>query len=148
MRHFMMRRLTFAAHLNSGNSALTTTRYFRLMAMSALQMFWSLSITIYTFWFTTITLSFRPWKNWGFVHSDFLRVDQFLSIYAPTLILRSFNASWWLLPISTFIFIAFFSFGQDAIDEYKRSIRAFKTTILRIPRAVKGMKLLSSASSE
>ncbi len=147
LRHFLARRLTFAAHLSSCNSALTTSRYFRLIAMSAFQMFWSLAITIYTLWFTILNLPFRPWTNWEHVHSDFLRVDQYPALFTPPIILRAFNASWWLTPISTFLFVAFFSFGRDAMEEYKRCLMLFKTHILRIPQVVKGMKLPERFSS-
>ena len=147
LRHFMMRRLTFAAHLSSGNSALTTSRYLRLMAMSALQIFWSLGITVYVLWLTILNLPFRPWTDWDDVHSDFLRIDQYPTAFTPPIILRAFNASWWLIPASTFLFVAFFSFGRDAVDEYKKCLLYFKIHILHVPEAIKNMKLPIGASS-
>lgn len=82
LRHFMLRRLSFAAHLNSSNAALTLSRYLRLMTMAALQMVWSITITSYALAFTSMTLQIRPWTTWDDVHSDWLRVDAFPDIFA------------------------------------------------------------------
>ncbi|KIM42058.1 hypothetical protein M413DRAFT_445229 [Hebeloma cylindrosporum] len=140
LRHFMMRRLSFAAHLNSSNSALTTSRYMRLMLMSAFQMFWSLVITSYALWFTVTAVPIRPWTTWDDVHSDFLRIDLFPAAFTPALVSRAFYVLWWLVPASTFLFVAFFSFGKDAVDEYKKCISWFTTTVLRLPKPLKGSK--------
>ncbi|KDR78094.1 hypothetical protein GALMADRAFT_118997 [Galerina marginata CBS 339.88] len=120
LRHFMARRLTFAAHLDASSSALTTSRYLRLMTMAALQMVWSITVTSYALWFTVIAVPIRPWTTWSDVHSDWLRVDLYPDAFTPDQVKRSFYVLWWLVPISTFLFIAFFAFGKDAIDEYKK----------------------------
>ncbi|KAF9468421.1 GPCR fungal pheromone mating factor [Collybia nuda] len=131
LRHFMQRRVSFAAHLTTTHSALTTSRYLRLMLMSVLQMVWSLAITSYALWFTTISIPIRPWTTWDDVHSDFLRVDTFLTIFTLPKIITSFYILWWTVPASTFIFVAFFAFGRDALDEYKKCFMWFRTTVLR-----------------
>lgn len=40
LHHFIIRRITFARHLRNSNSALTPSRYFRLMSMALVQIFW------------------------------------------------------------------------------------------------------------
>jgi len=132
LRHFMQRRLSFAAHLSS-NSAFTTSRYLRLMAMSATQMVWSISMTIYALWFNLIAGPIRPWTTWSDVHSDWLRIDTFLEEFTPPFILKTFCVLWWVVPASTLLFVAFFSFGKDALDEYKKCFSWFKTHVLRRP---------------
>ncbi len=127
----MIRRMTFAAHLNSSKSALTISRYFRLMLMSIMQMIWSLAVTCYTLWFTTIGIPIRTWDNWKHVHSDFLRVDQYPVILLPPLVARAYYFLWWLVPASTIIFVAFFAFGREAVEDYKKWFLWFRRNVLR-----------------
>lgn len=127
----MLRRISFTAHLNASRSSLTTSRYLRLMLMAALQMVWSLTTTAYALWFTVIAVPLRPWTTWADVHSNFLRIDQFPSILTPPTILTGYYVLWWIVPTSTFIYVAFFAFGREAVDEYKKCFVWFRTHILR-----------------
>ncbi|KAJ7278692.1 GPCR fungal pheromone mating factor [Mycena rebaudengoi] len=131
LRHFVQRRITFAAHLDATHSALTTSRYLRLMLMSILQMIWSISLTIFTLWFTTVSIPIRPWTTWADVHSNFSRVDQYPYLFTPQVILAGYYALWWTIPASTFIFVAFFAFGHDALAEYAKCFLWFRRTVLR-----------------
>ncbi|KAJ2936223.1 hypothetical protein H1R20_g872, partial [Candolleomyces eurysporus] len=129
LRQFVVRRLTFAAHLQASNSAFTTSRYLRLISMAAIQMAGAITITSYALWFTSIAMPLRPWTSWDDVH--FLRVDQYLTRIVPPALTRPFYISWWFTPISTFIFVAFFSFGKDALDEYKNCFAWIRTKVFR-----------------
>nr|AAO17256.1 pheromone receptor [Coprinopsis cinerea] len=135
LRHFVVRRLTFAAHLNSSKSGLTTSRYMRLIAMAATQMVWSVTVTSYSLWFTSVSIPLRPWTNWDDVHSDFGRVDQFLDFFTPSHIKRSFYVLWWMVPITAFLFVLFFAFGKDATDEYKKCFVWVKVNVFRMDSA-------------
>ncbi|RXW13915.1 hypothetical protein EST38_g11939 [Candolleomyces aberdarensis] len=152
LRHFVVRRLTFAAHLQASNSALTTSRYLRLMSMAAIQMVGAITITSYALWFTSIAMPLRPWTNWDDVHSDFLRVDQYLTRFVPPALTRPFYISWWFTPISTFIFVAFFSFGKDALDEYKKCFTWIRTKVFRrsqtSEKSKKGLGFVNLPSSD
>lgn len=130
LRHFMIRRVAFAAHLTSSNSALTTSRYLRLMTMAALQMVWSITVTSYALWFTVLAVPIRPWTTWSDVHSDWLRIDLFPDAFTPDFVKRAFYVLWWLVPISTFLFVSFFAFGKDAMDEYRKCFVWFRVNIL------------------
>jgi len=141
----MLRRLTFATHLSSSNSPFTTSRYIRLMAMASVQMFWSLTTTSYALWFTTISIPLRPWTSWNDVHSDFLRVDKFPRISTPPLILRAFYVLWWLPIASTFLFVVFFAFGKDAMDEYKKCFSWINIYVFRLSSTSKGFVKFSSS---
>ncbi|KAF7421282.1 hypothetical protein PC9H_011804 [Pleurotus ostreatus] len=131
LRHFLRRRVTFALHLQASNSALTTSRYFRLMSMALAQMFAIIAVTAYTLWFTLIAVPIRPYTSWADVHSDWLRIDQYLTKFTPPLVVRSFYALWWMVPLSTFLFVAFFAFGQEALDEYKKCFMWLISVIFR-----------------
>jgi pheromone a factor receptor len=138
LRHFIRRRLSFAAHLSSSNSALTPSRYIRLMTMAALQMVWSISATVYALIFMFVSGSLRPWTTWADVHSDWLRVDAFPDAFAPPFVRRAFYVLWWIIPISTFLFVVFFSFGKDAMDEYKKCGNWVCTKVFRQDSSTSG----------
>ncbi|KAF8809920.1 STE3-domain-containing protein [Phlegmacium glaucopus] len=131
LRHFMIRRLSFAAHLNASSSGLTTSRYLRLMTMASFLMVWSITITSYQFWFTLKTNQLRPWTTWSDVHSDWLRIGLFPALFTPEFVAKFFYIAWWPVPISTFLFVAFFSFGKDATDEYRKCLLWLRVNILR-----------------
>jgi len=130
LRHFVIRRLTFAAHLESAHPSLNTSRYLRLTAMAMMQMVWSLCITISTLIVTSQTVPLRPWTHWADVHSDWLRVDKLSLVFTPADVERSYAVLWWLIPISTFIFVGFFAFGKEAVDEYTKCIMWVKRRFL------------------
>jgi Pheromone A receptor len=140
LRHFMLRRISFAAHLQTSNSALTTSRYLRLMLMSAMQMVWSVTVTSYTLWFTTISIPMRPWTNWADVHSDWLRIDTYATVFTPQIVITTYYILWWTIPASTIIFVGFFAFGRDAVGEYKRCFVWFRTRVLRLDAGNKSTK--------
>lgn len=146
LRHFIRRRIIFAAHLST-HSALTTSRYLRLILMSILQMFWSLTATSYTLAFTAMNVPLRPWTTWAEVHSDFSRIDQYPAILIPAFVDRSYHGLWWMIPASTFIFVAFFSFGQDAIEEYKKCLAWLWARILSCKPTCGLTKTISSITS-
>ncbi|KAG6807824.1 Pheromone B beta 1 receptor, partial [Tephrocybe sp. NHM501043] len=73
----------------------------------------------------------RPWTTCADVHSDFLRIDRYPVRFTPQEVLTSYYVLWWMVPISTFIFVVFFAFGRDAVEEYKRCWLWFRTRILR-----------------
>ncbi|KAG1751797.1 pheromone A receptor-domain-containing protein [Suillus lakei] len=118
--HFMRRRATFTRHVGTSRNGLTTSRYFRLMLMAVVEMIWNIVVTSYTLWFSTMDM--RPWTNWDDVHSNFSRVDLYASAFTPQIVITNFYLVWWVVPTSTFIFVAFFAFGKDAVDEYKACI--------------------------
>ncbi|KAH9919595.1 GPCR fungal pheromone mating factor [Fomitopsis serialis] len=115
--HFFRRRATFAKHLQSNSSALTPSRYFRLMAMALVEMFWGLLITALNTWFSYRD-GLRPWISWSNTHSDFSRIGQFPTVTIPqqTLVMAYFL--WWAVPVSAYLFFIFFAFGQDTAQSY------------------------------
>jgi pheromone a factor receptor len=131
LRHFIIRRLTFAAHLQASKSALTTSRYLRLVAMASVQIVGSITITSYNVWFTSMAIPIRPWTNWADVHSDFGRIDQFPIRFTPEIVQSGFYVVWWMVPIPTFLFVTFFAFGNDAIEEYKKCFLWIKEKVFR-----------------
>jgi len=128
--HFIRRRMSFAAHLQNSNSALTTHRYLRLMAMAVTEILWGTALTAFNLC-NNIESGLRPWISWQNVHSDWLRVDLFAFIELPPSYIHSMFLLWWAMPASAYIFFLFFGFGEEARKEYGQVIGAFRKHILR-----------------
>jgi hypothetical protein len=60
--------------------------------------------------------------------------------------LKAYYILWWAAPISSFIFVAFFMAGKDAVDEYKAYFKWFTNTVLK-RRAGAGSKGAFPSSS-
>lgn len=130
LRHFIKRRLAFASHLQTTNSALTTSRYFRLMAMAIVQMVWTSVVLATNMWFT-LRPGLRPWISWEDVHFNFSYVGQFPTVFIPRTILRFMFFCWWTIPISSVLFFIFFAFGKDAVKEYKACFNWIMRVVFR-----------------
>ncbi|KAL4249737.1 G-protein coupled receptor 4 family protein [Abortiporus biennis] len=115
--HFFRRRATFARHLSGTSSGLSPSRYFRLMTMAIVLMFWTLFVIGVTCWFN-YRPGLRPWTNWDDVHSNFSRIGQFPNFVIPEST-RKWALFFWFVPfITSILFIAFFAFGKDAMNDY------------------------------
>lgn len=130
LHHFFRQRLTFAMQLKNSNSALSTGRYLRLVAMSILQIVWQTTLTAITM-YDNISPGLRPWTNWADVHSDFGRVDAIPMFVYPVQYQRQFFLFLWVMPVSSYIFFIFFGFGEEAVKDYKSAIRWIRRKVLR-----------------
>ncbi|KAI6002483.1 Rcb2.42 [Pisolithus orientalis] len=130
VRHFFRRRLMFAKHLQNSNSGLTTSRYFRLMSMAVVQMFWSLLITSFNVWFSCQN-GLRRWISWDNVHTGFSQIAYFPTVLIPSSTLTWTYILWWALPASAIIFFVFFSFGHDAMNEYRECFSWVRRAVFR-----------------
>ncbi|KAG1901732.1 putative fungal pheromone GPCR, STE3-type [Suillus fuscotomentosus] len=104
--HFWKRRALFSKHLKNTGSALTPSRYFRLMSMAIVEMFFGLLVTILNMWWT-MRPGLRPWITWTF-------------------------ALWFMIPIASVFFFLFFAFGRDAVKEYGATFRWIQRHVLRV----------------
>ncbi|KAI0350979.1 fungal pheromone STE3G-protein-coupled receptor [Trametes cingulata] len=116
LMHFLRHRITFARHLENSSSGLTTSRYLRLMAMAFAEIIVTAVSSSITLWFTSLSL--RPWTNWSDVHWNFSRIDVYVNAFTPPIVYNYYYVIWYIIPASSFIFFAFFAFGQDAVKEY------------------------------
>nr|BDD37067.1 pheromone receptor [Rhizopogon roseolus] len=128
--HFIRRRMSFAVHLQNSNSALTTHRYLRLMAMAVTEILWGTALTAFNL-YNNVESGLRPWISWQNVHSDWLRIDLFAFLELPPSYISSMFLLWWAMPASAYIFFLFFGFGEEARKEYGKVIRAFRRHVLR-----------------
>ncbi|KAJ7243441.1 putative fungal pheromone GPCR, STE3-type [Mycena rebaudengoi] len=107
--HFFQRRLTFARHLQD-SSALTPSRYFRLMAMAIVQMVWATFVTGTNMWLSCRD-GLRPWISWADVHSNFGRVAAFPRVFIPQEQWAWTYFIFWTVPLTALMFFAFFASG-------------------------------------
>ncbi|KAL4077892.1 GPCR fungal pheromone mating factor [Scleroderma citrinum] len=122
LKNFFHRRLTFATHLQNSSTGLTTSRYLRLMAMSVVQMVWTVLVTSLDMWFSC-QHGLRPWISWQNVHSGFSQIAYFPTVLISREALGWTYALWWAVPFSGLLFVAFFAFGEEAIKEYGKILR-------------------------
>ena len=145
--HFFRRRATFARHLAASNTGLTPSRYFRLMTMSLALVIWDLEVF-------SITLSFnyrdgfRPWTGWADVHSDWLHISQFPTVFIPAGELPWLYFIWWTIPVTAYLFSVFFAFGHDVTSQFGAFTRWLRTRFVRHnPDCKAAAKLESTVST-
>ncbi|KAF8578629.1 STE3-domain-containing protein [Ramaria rubella] len=130
LRNFLQRRVEFAAHLRNSQSSISSSRYFRLMALAVIEMIWDSGVNAYLIEFNSST-GLRPWISWANVHSNFSRVAQFPTILLPPSYLNQLVLQWWVVPISCILFFVFFAFGEEAMSDYRAAIQWVRRVVLR-----------------
>ena len=116
--------------LKNSNSALSTGRYLRLVAMSVVQIVWQTVLTAIAM-YDNISPGLRPWTSWADVHSDFGRIGAIPMVVYPVSYQRQFFLFLWVMPVSSFIFFFFFGFGEEALKDYKSLVRWIRIKVFR-----------------
>ncbi|KAF8597846.1 STE3-domain-containing protein [Ceratobasidium sp. AG-I] len=118
---FLRRQSNFGEILANSHTGLNISRYFRLMAMSATEMLFTIPLAIFLL-VNNLRGAQNPWVSWADTHSDFGRVgylsysfiEEFPQVGTALTITR------WALPGSGILFFAFFGMANEAFAEYKR----------------------------
>ncbi|CUA78328.1 Pheromone B beta 1 receptor [Schizophyllum commune] [Rhizoctonia solani] len=134
LRWFIQRRTQFQASLQSNNSGLTMSRYLRLVLFSVTLMLAGMAMTTFVLVTNVISLNFEPWVSWEFVHADWNNIDQFARDLVPEAYWSSILLVWYLVPITSVIFFAFFGYVGELKVEYMGYFDFIKTRVLRIKR--------------
>ncbi|GAA5968224.1 hypothetical protein JCM21900_001131 [Sporobolomyces salmonicolor] len=125
-RLFIVRRRQFAKMLESSKSAISTSRFIRLIALSALQIAYSLPITIALQTYNLVELPLEPYISWSNVHYGFDYVGTYtldeLQLYSPRVSLQLVELSYWSYPLSCAFFFLFFGLGEESITAYRDGI--------------------------
>ena len=147
LHNFVRRRLTFSLHLDQSNSTMTTNRYLRLIAMAFTEMILGTSLTAFNI-FSNVSVGLRPWISWENVHSNFSRVGLFSTSILPPQLITKIMIRWWTLPASSIIFFAFFGFGEESLEDYKKIWVWIKVKVFKRPMSVeKDKPFFGDASS-
>ncbi|KAF8149749.1 pheromone A receptor-domain-containing protein [Mycena galopus ATCC 62051] len=127
-RHCIRGHISLAARLEANPWDLTPSRYCRLVLMSIVQMVISACLTIFTLWITHISVPICAWTSWEVVHGNFSHIEQYPTTFIPQIVISTSYGVWWTVPVSTFIFVAFFAFGDEAIYQYQKLLRRVRST--------------------
>jgi len=118
--HTFYKRETQSRQFWSSNRNLNRSRYFRLMALAAIEILCTIPISTYV-----IVLNAKkgilPWMSWEHVHSNYSRVMQ-----VPAFVWKENRDIYnglemfrWLLVACSLIFFAFFGFADEARQHYR-----------------------------
>ncbi|KAK0219082.1 pheromone receptor Rcb2 B44 [Armillaria fumosa] len=120
LRSFLQRRADFNSFLSS-NRSLTTSRYFRLMALSMTEICCTTPLAITMICINVLGSQVGPWRSWADTHFDYGRVEMFpwllwrLSPFA----IAGLEATRWITVFCSFVFFAFFGFAVEARKHYR-----------------------------
>lgn len=118
-RAFYRRRVQFNQFLSS-NTALTASRYFRLMALSMTELCCTLPLASFMIWVNSAAAPVAPWVSWENTHFNFSRVGQYPSVIwtQDYLFMVAVQLTRWSVVACAFIFFAFFGFAAEARKNY------------------------------
>lgn len=115
----LVRRAQFKQFISSSTS-LTSSRYFRLMALATTEMIFTLPLGTYEL-FSDSGSALNPWISWSDTHYDFSRVDQFPSFEwkVSASVVVPLELTRWIIPACAFVFFSFFGFAEEARKNYR-----------------------------
>jgi hypothetical protein len=105
----------------SSNPGLNRSRYFRLMAISAVEICGTIPLA--TFYIVSNAKSgVTPYVSWANIHKNYSTVEQiagFIWKNDPTLLV-DYELFRWSLVVCSFVFFALFGFADEARQHYRR----------------------------
>nr|UWI70535.1 pheromone receptor B1 [Pleurotus eryngii] len=125
LRSFIRRRVQFNQFLSS-NKSLTAGRYFRLMALAACDLTFTIPLSIFIIWLNTVATPIAPWISWEDTHFGFSRVDQVPAVVWKMnhrLVIAT-EATRWVTPLCGILFFALFGFADEARRNYVKAFWA------------------------
>lgn len=122
LRSFARRRLEFSQFINSNNSSMTISRYFRLMALAMSAIFLTVPLGIFTIWLNATAQPIGPWRSWSDTHFDFSRIEQIPAVIwqSSHIFVIAMEFTRWIVPICAIVFFAFFGFADEAKKNYRK----------------------------
>ncbi|KAI0944382.1 hypothetical protein AcW1_002111 [Taiwanofungus camphoratus] len=120
LRLLILRQAQFKEFISCG-SGLTSSRYFRLMALAMTDIVLTIPFGIYELYSNAAGGDLEPWQGWANTHFDFSRVVQYPAVvwmYDPKLAVP-LQLSRWIIPLCAFIFFAYFGFAEEARKRYR-----------------------------
>ncbi|KAG8719611.1 a-factor receptor [Ceratobasidium sp. 395] len=122
IRAFLETRRQFAKALSAKSTGLNTSRYFRLMALAATEMCFSLPFSLYLLIINVNSSNLNPWISFNDTHFGFSRVDvvPFIFLNAVPQTRNLIEITRWVTPGGAFLFFAYFGLAGEASEEYKK----------------------------
>ncbi|GAA5889390.1 hypothetical protein JCM16303_005372 [Sporobolomyces ruberrimus] len=136
-RLFVARRKQFAKVLESSKSAMSTSRFIRLIALSVTQVLVTLPMLLFLRIYSLLHVPLLPYVSWDYVHADFGGVVHLSTTYLEANLTNGtpvvLELSYWVGTISSALFFIFFGLGEESITTYKEWGRSLKS-LCRIRR--------------
>lgn len=131
---FLRRQAQFSQFL-SANSSLTSSRYFRLMALACTEMMCTTPLAVFSIILNATAVSVLPWPGWEAVHYDFGRVGQVPAVLwrSNHLLVAGYTLTKWSSVICALLFFIFFGFASEARKQYSSAF----SKLLRVCRLKK-----------
>ena len=140
---FIRRQAQFSQFL-SANSSLTTSRYFRLIALACTEVMFTTPLAIFSMVINATSAPIEPWISWENTHYHFSRVGQVPAVIwrSDNLVVVGLTLTKWSSVICAFIFFIFFGFATEARRNYSSAF----TKLLLICRLKKQASTLDEKS--
>ncbi|TFK26911.1 STE3-like pheromone receptor [Coprinopsis marcescibilis] len=145
---FWRRRAQFGQLLSS-NSALSPSRYLRLMTLAIIDMMCTVPLGVYTIFIGLNGIDLAPWVSWEETHFDFARAGRVRALFwrSDPSFEVSVELTRWLPVVCAFTFFALFGFASEARKHYWKAFWALaklcgikpsttKKPFVELPRSV------------
>lgn len=123
IRAFLNTRRQFSQVLSASHSGLNMSRYFRLMALAATELLFSLPFSLYIFINNFKNLNdLNPWISWADTHQNFGKINFIPWIFIESSADRGigFAVNRWALPAGGILFFMYFGIAGEASAEYRK----------------------------
>jgi pheromone a factor receptor len=122
IRAFLETRRQFSQVLSNSASGLNMSRYFRLMALAATEMMFSLPLSLFFLTSSLQNASLKPWISWDDTHLDwgFIGFVPRAFFDATPGVRTQIDLSRWVTPAGAFVFFAYFGLAGEASEEYRK----------------------------
>jgi pheromone a factor receptor len=109
-------------------------RYVRLIALSSVQIFCAVPITMYNLYYNARVLEVFPWISWDDTHFNFSAINQYTADEWRTnpAISNGLELNRWFFVSAALVYFAFFGFAEEARKRYRLAY-SFASTRLRLP---------------
>ncbi|KAH7912936.1 pheromone A receptor-domain-containing protein [Hygrophoropsis aurantiaca] len=106
------------------NSQISTSRYWRLMVLSGIEIMCTVPLGLYAIVLNSAGHQVQPWLGWADVHYDFSRVGQIPSVIWKGNLhaIVGLETTRWLYVLCAFTFFGFFGLAEEARTGYRRAV--------------------------
>lgn len=119
IKHMITQRRSFTQLLSASSSALTTSRFIRLMCLTSFIFIFTIPVQLFFLYSNLHEIGgFQPWTSWDDVHSNFGSIAQIpefaFSFVSPTALHANF-LSFWMYPLTGLVFFFFFGVLNESL---------------------------------
>jgi pheromone a factor receptor len=150
IRAFYIRGLEIKAVMSSNNT-ITFNRYFRLMALAAVDLLFTIPFATFLIYANLKLGKVAPWISWDDTHLGFSRIDQY-----PAYLWRhdpfgqfAMEFSRWAVVACGFVFFMFFGFADEAFKNYRKAYTCLASRLgVKVASTSTGFGLQDSLRSQ